>query len=99
MTEPKRERENFTGKPCKSVNQPADRGLFAGKIMLLCKRREKTTMQSFKVEGLRRCKLCNSDKIVIRRDASNSFQVKCEKCGNHTKWQKKIDAVIEWFNQ
>lgn len=52
-----------------------------------------------KIDGIKPCKICGSDNIILRRDASKAFQLKCDKCGNHTKWQKKINAVIEWYNQ
>ena len=74
------------------------RGGICPLIKILFKQRS-LTMIIVKLDGLRKCKICGSSNIVLRRDASKAFQVYCEKCGNRTKWQKKTEAVIEWFNQ
>ncbi len=52
-----------------------------------------------KIDGLPRCKKCNSDNVVLQRNASKAFQVKCNDCGNKTIWEKKLNAVLDWVNQ
>ena len=56
-------------------------------------------MKLIEIEGLRPCKKCGSGNVILQKNASKAFQVKCADCGNKTKWQRKTDAVIEWFNQ
>lgn len=50
------------------------------------------------IKGLCSCPKCRSKNIVLLSNACHYFQVRCLECGNKTKWGKKIDVVIEWFN-
>ena len=48
------------------------------------------------VEELHSCPLCGK-KAVIRKNSSKQFQVYCS-CGYKTIWEKKDEAIIDWYN-
>ena len=54
-------------------------------------------MKELQINGLCKCGGCGSAAALLT-NAKNQFQVRCPNCGERTKWTRKTDAVIEWFN-
>lgn len=52
--------------------------------------------ETFRLKDIAVCPKCG-EAPLMRRDSSNRFQVWCT-CGHKTKWTKKTQAVIEWYN-
>lgn len=55
-------------------------------------------MKAEKVAGLCRCPKCGGENIFLMCNALHRFQVRCLDCGHRTRYKKKIEAVIDWFN-
>ena len=55
-------------------------------------------LKDLQVKNLCSCWVCGSNAAALLTNAKNQFQVRCTKCGEHTKWERKTEAVIDWFN-
>lgn len=55
-------------------------------------------MKAVKIENICRCPLCQSDNVFLMSNALHRFQMRCLDCGNRTRWKKKIEAVVDWYN-
>ena len=55
-------------------------------------------MKSTKLLGLCRCPECQSDNVMLMQNALKRFQVRCLDCGFRTRYKRKVEAVIDWFN-
>ena len=55
-------------------------------------------MTEREIEKLCKCYKCGSRNVTMLMNARRQFQVRCQNCGTRTKWNRKTDAVVEWFN-
>lgn len=55
-------------------------------------------MKDITVNGLCKCRVCGGNTAALLSNAKNQFQVRCMKCGKRTKWERKSEAIIDWFN-
>lgn len=53
--------------------------------------------QIIRQRDLCQCWNCETIPDMWQRD-NGSFQIKCPKCGTKTRWTKKAEAIIDWFN-
>lgn len=49
-----------------------------------------------KQEYLPKCFICNGNPIVFKA-MNGRFQIRCQNCHVRTNWEKKTNAVIDWF--
>ena len=55
-------------------------------------------MKVHEIFGLCPCPKCRGRNIELRSNARNYFQIKCLDCGAKTRYGKKVEVVIDWFN-
>lgn len=59
---------------------------------------EVSNMTEVEINGLPSCPICKSSDVRLLVNARGSFQVRCFRCKNKTRWGRKIDVIIDWFN-
>ena len=55
-------------------------------------------MKSTKVEGLCNCPKCGSDNVFLISNALHRFQVRCLDCGLKSRYNRKAETIIDWYN-
>lgn len=50
------------------------------------------------VQGLCPCYSCGSENVVLLSNAIKRFQVRCLACGVRTRWKRKHEVIIDWYN-
>lgn len=44
------------------------------------------------------CYSCGCINVHIQQNAAGKFRFYCPRCGTRTSWNKKAQAVVEWYN-